>query len=47
MFKDDIEQLNASLPIYDALYRWCRDATNEKHDGSMHQTGHQNLNKGS
>ncbi|MDA0664467.1 MAG: sulfurtransferase/chromate resistance protein [Proteobacteria bacterium] len=29
---DDLEQLAASLPLYDALYRWCRDATGETHD---------------
>ena len=29
---DDLDQLAASLPLYDALYRWCRDATGETHD---------------
>lgn len=32
MFDDDIEQLNAGMLIYDALYRWCRDATGETHN---------------
>ena len=32
IYRDDLAQLEASLPIYDALYRWCRDATSEKHD---------------
>jgi len=32
MYRDDLEQLDASLPLYDALYRWCRDATAERHD---------------
>ncbi|MGV8838963.1 MAG: chromate resistance protein ChrB domain-containing protein [Bauldia sp.] len=32
MFADDLEQLEAGLLIYDALYRWCRDATGETHD---------------
>ncbi len=36
MYKDDLQQLQASLPLYDALYRWCRDATNERHDWPMH-----------
>lgn len=31
MYRDDLEQLAASLPLYDALYRWCRDATGERH----------------
>ena len=32
MFADDIEQLDAGMLIYDALYRWCRDATEETHN---------------
>lgn len=32
MFDDDLEQLNAGLPLYDAFYRWCRDATKETHN---------------
>ena len=32
MFADDLAQLEAGLPIYDAFYRWCRDATGETHD---------------
>lgn len=36
MYKDDLAQLVACIPSYDALYRWCRDARNEKHDRSMH-----------
>ena len=27
MFADDLEQLEAGLTLYDAFYRWCRDAT--------------------
>ncbi|MDG1803110.1 MAG: sulfurtransferase, partial [Paracoccaceae bacterium] len=26
------EQLEASMTLYDAFYRWARDATNEGHD---------------
>lgn len=31
-WSDDLAQLAASLPLYDALYRWCRDAVGETHD---------------
>ncbi|GAA6207531.1 sulfurtransferase/chromate resistance protein [Cognatishimia sp. WU-CL00825] len=31
-YKDDTSQLQAGLPIYDALYRWARDAFAEGHD---------------
>ncbi len=34
---DDHAQLEAGLAIYDALYRWSRDAQGEKHDWSSHQ----------
>ena len=29
---NDLDQLEAGLAIYDALYRWCRDATGETHN---------------
>jgi rhodanese-related sulfurtransferase len=32
MFSDDLEQLEAGLLLYDAFYRWCRDATGETHN---------------
>jgi rhodanese-related sulfurtransferase len=32
MFDDDLEQLEAGLTLYDAFYRWCRDATGETHN---------------
>ena len=32
MYADDLEQLEAGLLLYDALYRWCRDATGETHN---------------
>jgi rhodanese-related sulfurtransferase len=32
MFSDDLEQLEAGMLVYDALYRWCRDATEETHN---------------
>ena len=36
MYKDDNQQLDAGLLLYDALYRWCRDAVDETHDLSGH-----------
>ncbi len=32
MYDDDLEQLAAGITLYDAFYRWCRDATNEAHN---------------
>lgn len=32
MYDDDLEQLNAGMLLYDAFYRWCRDATGETHN---------------
>jgi rhodanese-related sulfurtransferase len=32
MFRDDLAQLDAAMQLYDALYRWCRDATEETHN---------------
>jgi rhodanese-related sulfurtransferase len=32
MYADDLEQLNAGMILYDAFYRWCRDATDETHN---------------
>jgi rhodanese-related sulfurtransferase len=31
MYADDLAQLEAGLGLYDAFYRWCRDATQETH----------------
>jgi rhodanese-related sulfurtransferase len=31
MFSDDLAQLEAGLVLYDAFYRWCRDAVEETH----------------
>ena len=31
MFSDDLAQLEAGMTLYDAFYRWCRDATEETH----------------
>ncbi|HUF44021.1 MAG TPA: sulfurtransferase/chromate resistance protein [Aestuariivirgaceae bacterium] len=32
MYADDLEQLEAGLAVYDAFYRWCRDAVDETHN---------------
>ncbi len=32
MFNDDLAQLEAGMTLYDAFYRWCRDATEETHN---------------
>ena len=31
-YKNDIDQLEAAMPLYDALYRWARDGYDENHD---------------
>ena len=40
---DDLRQLDAGMIVYDALYRWCRDAADETHDWVSHapKTGRQ------
>ncbi|HEY4164018.1 MAG TPA: sulfurtransferase/chromate resistance protein [Dongiaceae bacterium] len=35
-YRDDLEQLAASMLLYDAFYRWCRDAVGETHDWPTH-----------
>jgi rhodanese-related sulfurtransferase len=32
MFAEDLPQLEAGMLLYDAFYRWCRDATSETHN---------------
>ena len=32
MYKDDLAQLDAAMGLYDAFYRWCRDASGETHN---------------
>ena len=34
---DDLDQLEAGMGLYDAFYRWCRDAVDETHDWVSHQ----------
>jgi len=31
MHRDDIAQLDAAMGLYDAFYRWARDAVSETH----------------
>jgi len=31
IYRNDLEQLENGLLLYDALYRWARDATDETH----------------
>ena len=37
MYADDLAQLEAGLGLYDAFYRWCRDATDETHNWPARQ----------
>jgi rhodanese-related sulfurtransferase len=37
MYDDDLEQLSAGITLYDAFYRWCRDATGETHNWPAHK----------
>ena len=32
MYRDDLKQLEAGMHLYDAFYRWSRDAVDEGHD---------------
>jgi rhodanese-related sulfurtransferase len=32
MYRDDLQQLEAGMALYDAFYRWARDAHEESHD---------------
>jgi hypothetical protein len=39
MYSDDLAQLEAGILLYDALYRWCRDATDETHNWPSKKPG--------
>lgn len=39
MYADDLAQLEAGLALYDAFYRWCRDATDETHNWPSKRPG--------
>lgn len=36
-YADDLAQLEAGMGVYDALYRWYRDAVDEAHDWTSHR----------
>ena len=39
MYGDDLEQLEVGLTLYDAFYRWSRDATSETHNWPTNKKG--------
>jgi rhodanese-related sulfurtransferase len=39
MYRDDLAQLDAAMGLYDAFYRWARDAAGETHNWPTHGTG--------
>jgi rhodanese-related sulfurtransferase len=39
MHSDDLAQLEAGMTLYDAFYRWCRDATDETHNWPAIKSG--------
>src|SRR4051812_46218761 len=39
MYSDDLAQLEAGMALYDAFYRWCRDATDETHNWPATKSG--------
>ena len=39
MYADDLEQLDAGMALYDAFYRWSRDATGETHNWPTNKRG--------
>ena len=39
MYVDDLAQLEAGMTLYDAFYRWCRDATSETHNWPSAKAG--------
>ena len=39
MYRDDLAQLDAGMGLYDAFYRWARDAREEGHDWPAPKAG--------
>jgi rhodanese-related sulfurtransferase len=39
MYLDDLEQLTAGMTLYDAFYRWARDASDETHNWPTNKLG--------
>jgi rhodanese-related sulfurtransferase len=46
MYTDDLAQLEAGMSLYDAFYRWCRDATDETHGWPAHRPGTRRAGEG-
>jgi rhodanese-related sulfurtransferase len=46
IYDDDHAQLEAGMTVYDALYRWSRDARGEKHNWTSHQPARSAAYKG-
>jgi hypothetical protein len=40
MHNDDLAQVEDGMILYDAFYRWCRDAADESHDAGSHAAKH-------
>ena len=43
MYSDDLAQLEAGIALYDAFYRWCKDATDETHNWPATKTRSQDI----
>ena len=43
LYADDLEQLEAGMLVYDALYRWARDARGETHNWASHSPSRQQV----
>jgi rhodanese-related sulfurtransferase len=39
MYSDDLEQLEAGMALYDAFYRWAREASDETHNWPTNKPG--------
>lgn len=39
MYRDDLAQLDAAMGLYDAFYRWARDAVGETHNWPAPSSG--------
>jgi rhodanese-related sulfurtransferase len=46
MYSDDLAQLEAGIALYDAFYRWCKDATDETHNWPATKTRSQDILEG-
>jgi len=46
MYADDLEQLEAGMLVYDAFYRWCRDARGETHNWTSHKPARERVRSG-